>query len=268
MNKRAVWKDEFYLQAYLLTLAGETDDSVRKIIGASEVVWKRWKANRSALRAALAKARQARRDRQEQAKEEPEKQSFADYVFGHLPKEMRRLWSEIESLEDNDQDGQDAIRSLLANSGKRFRQGLFIYALTRSRFNVTEAMQRAMISLDTYDKWIRQDADFEAMVKEIAFHRKNYFENALLRQIDQGDTQAIIFANKTQNRDRGYGDQLDVSVSGNISHTHVILDLEQLEIPTPVLRQMLDACKRKRADEDAKELDATFQVSAAPRRLT
>lgn len=252
------WNDAYYLQTFLLLAEGYSETKARTLIGASEQRWKGWKRRKPALRAAIKKGREWKDNNAQILPDNERPENFHDYVIGHLSPEMRRVWAEIEHLEDAGEEGWTSIKKLLQENGKQFRQSLFVYALTKSRFDMTNAMKKSMINLRTYEKWIKEDEGFRELVREISFHRGNFFENALMNQVQMGDTQAIIFANKTQNKERGYGDSMQVEHTGNIQHTAVQISLDELNLPPESIRSILTTLKQKRLEQHEDDMDAQF----------
>jgi hypothetical protein len=82
----------------------------------------------------------------------------------------------------------------------------FIKAYQNNFGNVTQSVDAVGVTRSAYYKWVKDDPKFLAKLeavepKEI---KKDFIETALMRKIREGDTAAIIFASKTQLKDRGY----------------------------------------------------------------
>jgi hypothetical protein len=61
---------------------------------------------------------------------------------------------------------------------------------------------------------------------------------------------ATLFANRTLNRDRGYGDKTQIEVSGSLNHNHKnLINFEDLGLPPEVLRVIYEAVKEKKERE-------------------
>jgi hypothetical protein len=132
--------------------------------------------------------------------------------------------------------------------GIRGRQHLFLYSLIHSNFNVSASCRRLNIDRKTFTRWVTTDPGFAELLDEVHWHKKNYFEQAFIGLVQRGDTPAILHAARTQLRDRGYGDRLDVSHSGTIQHDHDHrIALEDLDLPLNVRRVILDAVRAQRA---------------------
>ena len=252
-TKHQRWDDAFYVQIYLMRTQGLALEEIRVTLGASKKTWKDWIKTKPALMEAYSKGKASQREAPKVVPQKDRPEKFSEYVYGQMSLEVKRLWDEIEGLGDDTGE----IKELLHNSGKKFRQGLFVYALTESCFNMTEAMQKAYINLETYKEWLEDDV-FKKMIEEISFHRKNFFENALMSQVRMGETSAVIFANKAQNKDRGYGDQIEHLHSGNVSHSHVTVNLNEVGVSLEDQRKILDALKDHARLEQSKELSDEY----------
>lgn len=160
---------------------------------------------------------------------------FIEYVFDRLPPDLREYWKELESYE-NEPTVQQKIEALFARAGMRARQHLFIHALVACNFNVNFALNKLNIDRKTFDNWMT-DPCFNDLYNEMLWYKKNFIESMLMNLIKVGDTQAIIFANKTLNADRGYNPAKQVDVSGKIEHKDTI-DLDKL--PLAIRKQLLD----------------------------
>lgn len=86
-------------------------------------------------------------------------------------------------------------------------------ALEKSLGIVTTACKSAGVGRVTFYEWMKKDPDFAAAVEDIGEVTLDFAESALLMNIRQGDTTAIIFYLKTKGRGRGY------IQSQNIDHT-------------------------------------------------
>lgn len=71
---------------------------------------------------------------------------------------------------------------------------------------VSLACNNAGITRTTHYKWMKSDPEYRKEVEGIPSRVQDFIEHALFKKIISGDTQAIIFANKSKNRDRGYYD--------------------------------------------------------------
>jgi hypothetical protein len=118
------------------------------------------------------------------------------------------------------------------------------------------ACRKVGISRQTFFLWCK-DEKFQALVDEIQEAKKDFFEGSLIRLVAAGDTSATIFANRTVNKDRGYSErhQVDVNVSGQVTHKHELVSMEQLKLPTAVEKMLLQQIRKVKQIE-SKQLEA------------
>jgi len=82
----------------------------------------------------------------------------------------------------------------------------FIKAFQNNYGNITQSVEAAGVSRSIYYQWVKDDPEFVSRLEAIEPKeiKKDFIETALMRKIREGDTAAIIFASKTQLKDRGY----------------------------------------------------------------
>lgn len=245
-RKNRKWRPVLIVEIYKLLRAGIPQIDVCKHLDVSKETFNQWLKKHPELREAVEMAK----------RELDEAESFADWVFKHLPHELREVWRKIENWETLE-DGVGQIESMLCDQGKRARQQLFLHALCVSDFSPSTAMRRTHVSKKQLDAWCRDDPDFSELMAEIQWHKANFFEESLVKLVKQGVPAAVVFANKTYNKDRGYAPSstVDVNVSGQVMHG--VLDLSDL---LPYLSQqgrleLLDAIRQKE-EKDFKALNA------------
>ena len=91
----------------------------------------------------------------------------------------------------------------------------FLEVFRKCLGNISVACKQFGIERQTFYNWQREDEDFARACEEVKEVRKDFIESALDKRIMAGDTAAIIFAAKTQCRDRGYVETIDTNVSSN-----------------------------------------------------
>jgi transposase len=182
--------------------------------------------------------------------------SFADYVYGKLPAKLQKLMNDINEI-DHANSGIEIVEALLVGKGKRVRQQLFISALVSSNFSISKALQKVGVSHTLFTSWTAADPGFAELLKEIKWHRQNFCEEALMIKVQEGDTSAILFANKTVNRSRGYGDKTEVSGGDDSS-----FDIDKLNIPLETKRIVLRAIREKQS-LPIKAIESTVLESTA-----
>lgn len=97
------------------------------------------------------------------------------------------------------------------NRTTRTKKKAMILAMEKTMGMVTLSCRGVGIDRTTYYRWLEKDAKFAEAVEELRISVKDFGENALHLKMSQGDTAAIIFFNKTQNKDRGYVERSEVT---------------------------------------------------------
>ncbi len=171
-----------------------------------------------------------------------------EYVYKHLSKEAKKLWEELEFWEEAKWNGEK-VEQILGDKPIRVRQELFVHAMVTRGFNPSEAMRLIGVSQSQVSKW-GKDPAFRALLDEIHFHKKNFFEHALVDLVDQKNPFAVMFVNRTINADRGYSEKIKVehSVDNGFS-------LDDLELDVDTRRKILEAMRRKK-EVQAQEMKA------------
>ncbi len=94
------------------------------------------------------------------------------------------------------------------------------------------------------------------VVKQTHEAKKDLFESALVGLVKQGEPSAVVFANKTLNRDRGYNDK--VEVTHVLGEQHSVEDLQlSLEQRKEILAAIRDA-QTKKLPDNTHVLEAEF----------
>lgn len=222
------WKDIHLVTIYRLAKQGSSDPEIAEALGMNRSTFRTLKTKRPSIVEALDMARSP--------SDEEAAEDFRTYVFNHLPSELQALWEEIEGFED--ENSVERVDALMKKQGLRARQHLFIYALTSSNFDMNLACRKLALNQQTIKAWVKKDPTFGELLDGIHWHKKNFFEHALIKLVKRGDPQAVIFANRTANRDR-YNDKQEVEVSGTIKHQHSV-KIRDLELPLETRRTILD----------------------------
>ncbi|MDI3476912.1 MAG: hypothetical protein PWQ59_437 [Thermoanaerobacterium sp.] len=100
-------------------------------------------------------------------------------------------------------------------------------ALVKQLGVVTAAAKQAEIDRTTHYKWLREDENYKAWVEEIPDIVIDFAENALFRQIQEGNTTSIIFFLKTKGKERGYVEKQEIAVSGEVDNTLTVESFRQ-----------------------------------------
>lgn len=255
---RARWSDTFYVRCYELARAGHSDQDIAAQLGVSPGTFVHWKSNKPALRDSL--------DRGRKAPGAAATNTFRDYIYARLPAHLQSLWEQINLCEEVP-DGTARLEALLSGAGERARQHLFFYALISSGFNASEACRKVNISKRTLDGWVKSDPGFAELLDEVNWHKGNFFESHLIERVAEGDTPATVFANRTFNRDRGYGDKLtmDGAVDHRHAHAHAHFHgtVADLNLPLELKRELLHYMRLAREKKGAADADEGGSARAA-----
>jgi len=165
-----------------------------------------------------------------------------DFIIAHLSPEVRDLWNQLQGM-----NTVQEVEALFKGYPKRIRQQIFCQALVSCGFDVSAALRKTSINYETLKDW-KNDFQFLQLLEEVHFHKKNFFENGLLDLVSEGHPGAVIFANRTQNRDRGYGESLEVTDGTTGRSTN--FDISELDLPVNVQKMILEAIEKKKAETE------------------
>lgn len=244
-STRLKWKPIYLVHIYRYAREGLNNREIQELLHVSERVFIQWKKDMPEIVATLKLARG----------NSEQEGTFADYCYGRLSGPLRQLWDKILYWEEYDHlttlqkcptspeyveqvkrkprmSGAVQIELMLADNGQLVRQQLYIHALISSSFSPSRAMSRVGVNKQMLDKWIADDVGFAELVEEISWHKGNFFEEALVKLVEEGETSAVLFANKTWNKSRGYSGSVDININGKMEHSgsilHGVLDLSEL----------------------------------------
>ena len=239
------WEESLVFRIYDLVKQGNSELKISKILGVDISTLRVWKEKKTYVRLAFEEGKAVRTCGEGKTAVE----TFQEYVFNNLSPDMQRTWSKITAYKD-EENAVSRVEALLADKGENVRKHLFIHALVCNEFNISKACSLTNTSLSTVNNRWKKDIKFVQLLEEIEEHKKNFFESALLGLIRRGDSSAVIFANRTKNRDRGYSEKTTIEVTGSISHFHNIVSIEKLNLPVDIRREILEAMRA------AKQLEA------------
>lgn len=191
------------------------------------------------------------------AKEKAEKRrgttaNFQAYIHKSLSKEAQEVWERCMFWADSQSYYQNVEKILLGQT-KRMRQELFLFALVSSNYDYSDALRMVAIPKKTLDHWKENDLEFLALIEEIQWHKKNFFEHALVDLVEEGHPSAVLFVNRTINADRGYGEKTEVN-----HHVTTGVRMDELDLDVDTQRKILEAV-RKRKQQQAIE-DGSIKV--------
>lgn len=211
---RPKFSNSYYIKAYELAKSALSNTEIANALGINKGTLKLWLKTDEAFRDAIRKGRQSVRGTEDTGV------GFLDYVYGRLPKKIRRLWDRLQ-LAEKSKNPEKKIEALLAEKGKRTRQWLFVHALVVSNFSLPNALKMSYVSQGTWEGWRKSDPDFVEMVNFLHTMKKEWAEGCLLNLVAGGDTTATIFLNRALNPEKGYNPKVQVHTTGKILHGHV-----------------------------------------------
>lgn len=89
-------------------------------------------------------------------------------------------------------------------------------ALERHLAIITPACKELGISRDTHYRWLKEDKDYKKAVKELETVALDFAESALHQQIKKGNPLSTMFYLKCRGKKRGYIEQQEVKLTGNM----------------------------------------------------
>jgi hypothetical protein len=239
------------IDAYRLAASGCTEAEMAKILGITTVRLRKWIKTKKIFKYAMESA--------DKAKGKDGK--FVDYVYSRLDPALQELWDEMEEESDPELADKERflrVRDMIRGKDVRSQQHLFVHALIKSGFSPSSAIAKTGIPKTRIDKWVEEDPKFAELLREVDYHKKNFLEEKLMSLVEGGHAHATIFANRTQNADRGYGDRSTLSIEGNINITHKMVPIETLNLDVDTMRTILQAMKV------AEPIDTGAPVKALP----
>lgn len=81
---------------------------------------------------------------------------------------------------------------------------------------VTDSCRQIGISRDTHYRWLKEDKQYKKAIKDIENVALDFAESALLQQIKKGNPLSTMFYMKCKGKKRGYIEQQDVKITGNM----------------------------------------------------
>ena len=187
------------------------------------------------------------RDKKKEEEKTPEGMGPWPFVWGLLPPALRPLWEEIGNVH---RTWGLNLYDLLKETPRHHLQQMFLFSYAEMSFDTSRALLTLAMTRDDLEKWIRTDVDFNTAWRAMIWHKRNVYEMCLLKVCLAGAPTAVVFANKTQNAQRGYieRDIKNVLDGANATKTEPI-PVDQLELPLEVRKQMLEAVRRAQAKQ-------------------
>ena len=98
----------------------------------------------------------------------------------------------------------------------RGKKKLMIEALNNHLGIVTTAAKQVGIDRTTHYRWLKEDPAYNYWSEESNMNMKDFGEQTLMQLLKERNPMITWNFNKTQNRDRGYGEQIGIEHSGEI----------------------------------------------------
>lgn len=229
------YSDALVFAAYDAAKSGMSERKIAEFVGVNNDDYRRWKQKHPLFRLAIEKGMEFHR------KADGAAVTLKDYVYRHLDPALQRLWKEINQPKTT----VARLDQIFDRAGIRARQQLYLHALTVSNFNASQALKKLGLAYSTVQQWAERDPEFGRLMQEMDTHKGNFFESALVGAVKGGDVGAILFANRTFNKNRGYGIKVEHEVSGTVNHLHATVDIEMLDLDLDTRRKILEAIQKQ-----------------------
>ena len=115
------------------------------------------------------------------------------------------------------------------NKSRHIKKESILKALENSLGVVTVACKSADIPRSTYYKWLNEDEDFAAAVKDIENIALDFGESQLHKQIGLGNTSATIFFLKTKGKKRGYIERSELDLTSGDEPIKINVNIKGIE---------------------------------------
>ena len=115
------------------------------------------------------------------------------------------------------------------DKSRHIKKESMLDALEKSLGVVTVACKSANVPRSTYYKWLNEDEDFKAAVKDIENIALDFGESQLHKQIGDGNTSATIFFLKTKGKRRGYIERSELDLSSGDEPIKINVNIKGVE---------------------------------------
>jgi len=95
------------------------------------------------------------------------------------------------------------------------KQNQFIEVYSQDK-SISATCKHLRITRSTFYRWKISNEDFRQRVEDIRDAQIDLVEDMLMQKIKEGDTTSIIFYLKTQGKNRGYNEKIELEDSKNI----------------------------------------------------
>lgn len=129
-----------------------------------------------------------------------------------------------------------------------------LLALEQSLGVVTQACRQVGINRTTFYKYVNEDTEFAAAVKDMSEIAVDFVESKLFKQIRESNTAATIFYLKTKAKHRGYVERIESTGKdgGPIDHRRTTPDISLLtDEELDQYESLLDRARRRAGEGKA-----------------
>jgi hypothetical protein len=98
----------------------------------------------------------------------------------------------------------------------RSQKEAMLDAMEKNLGIVTDSCRQIGISRDTHYRWLKEDKEYKKAIKDIENVALDFAESALHQQIKKGNPLSTMFYLKCKAKKRGYIEQQDIKVTGNM----------------------------------------------------
>lgn len=126
-------------------------------------------------------------------------------------------------------------------------------------FNVAHACRVVGVSPQAVAAWRKKDPKFQRLMETVKEAKKDFCDDALMDLVGARDPAAVIFVNKTLNRDRGYDQRVTVHMEGSVNQNHTI---SVKELSVDAKRMLLEEMRAKAArqlEDRSNVIDAEYE---------
>jgi hypothetical protein len=236
-KRKTRWKNFHYITIYELAKAGFTKAKIAKVLGVTIVTFYKWWNTKPTVRKAYLHGKKMAKS----------VETFRGYAYRRLSPKLRKIWDRVNAA-DSKGAGTERVEQILKDAGKKARQHLFVYAWTACGFNPTEACRVLCMDRQTFEGWYKNDPEFHQLFDAMNEIKKDFFEAPLIYKVGEGDINAILFANRTYNADRGYGNKMQVEHSGSVQHTINVVPVKELNLPLEVRKSIYESMQERKED--------------------
>lgn len=180
--------------------------------------------------------------------------SLKEFILNRLSDKGRSIWTDItkyeftkdEELKISLFDSYNKALDVLYNSSDDVKKELYLNYFCTFNYNGSRARQICGITNDKFKEWMF-DENFVMLLEEMHTHKKDFVDDHFYKLIREGSESATLYAQKTLNADRGFGEKASrIEISGSIVHSHkMVVDLSELDLDLDTMKKIQAAMEKK-----------------------